>query len=646
MGVVYLAEQLGLARRVALKVIAPEFADEPDFRRRFIREAHIAASIDHPSVIPVYDAGQVDEELYIAMRYVDGVDLHAALGAGPLEDDRMLPIMSQAAGALDAAHAEGLVHRDVKPANILLERSRAPEVAERVFLTDFGLTKRPGASTTETGVFIGTVDYAAPEQLRGQPLDGRTDVYALGCVLFECLTGRPPFRRATQAEVITSHLMDSPPSISLDRPDLPRVLDAVLARALAKTKESRHSTCSELVDETRAALDRNVGIARARPFTLPAPTVEATPAGEPVRVPLRRRWRAAGVAAMVVALVIGGGVAALLMSGTRRHIDAAPTPGVSSAPTPTPSGPSHSSSPVPSPSGAPSSGVDARSVPLSRLLRQGARALTAQYGDMDGDGIEEIALESESRFGPSYARPEFLDLFKYFDGAWQRIWAASEDSLPHDGGVAGVPALPTGIGVRDLHFVDPFGNGREDLLFTTGVVEGTDHSGEVWIASLSSTNKVSTAFYESVPGIGDVTIDGSTVLVDTDLYSKHDANCCPSEEEHQVVGDDGTGTIRVLSRHYDWLEPQLPESASYDLFLAWKAGDKIRALQFASPQAVDAMFQLHYTPTFREPNDLNCSQEGPGLKDFCFSQSTGFSMTVIGDGDGGYKVSQFYWLGE
>src|SRR6266511_6357205 len=204
MGVVYLAQQLALDRRVALKVISPELSDDPEFRERFSREAQLAAAIDHRNIIPVYDAGEADGRLYISMRYVKGLDLRTVLQLeGPMDPERALGIMGAVADALDAAHGAGLVHRDVKPANVLIEDGPGPE-PDRVYLTDFGLTKRVrgSASLTRTGIFVGTPDYASPEQCAGKPVDGRTDVYSLACVLHECLSGATPFPRDSDAQVL------------------------------------------------------------------------------------------------------------------------------------------------------------------------------------------------------------------------------------------------------------------------------------------------------------------------------------------------------------------------------------------------------------------------------------------------------------
>jgi serine/threonine protein kinase len=190
MGVVYLAEQTGPHRRVALKLLVDPATASQGFRTRFLRESELAAAIDHPNVLPVYDAGDTDGVLWIAMRHVDGIDLAALLERqGPLASEQALGIVGQVAGALDAAHARGLVHRDVKPGNVLL--AVQDDAVTHAYLADFGLTKRIGGARglTLSGQVLGTIDYIAPEQVQGGPVDGRADQYALGCVLFECLTG-------------------------------------------------------------------------------------------------------------------------------------------------------------------------------------------------------------------------------------------------------------------------------------------------------------------------------------------------------------------------------------------------------------------------------------------------------------------------
>ena len=186
MGVVYLAHDPSLERPVALKLIAPELVQNPEFRQRFLREPKLAASLDHPNVIPIYEAGEHDGQLYLAMRYVKGTDLRAALEReGKLTPERTIEVLAQVAGALDAAHERGLVHRDVKPGNVLLDEGGHP------YLTDFGITKPAEGDAMDTGEMVGTLDYLAPEQIRGEEVDGRTDCYALACVLYECLTGDP-----------------------------------------------------------------------------------------------------------------------------------------------------------------------------------------------------------------------------------------------------------------------------------------------------------------------------------------------------------------------------------------------------------------------------------------------------------------------
>ena len=257
MSVVYLAEHDWLQRKVALKVLAPQLADDERFRERFVRESRLAASLDHPNVIPIYEAGASGGDLFIAMRFVEGSDLRTLLHeGGALEPARAIGILRQVASALDAAHEQGLVHRDVKPANVLLARPRSSEPVEHVYLSDFGLTKRSASDSavTGTGQFVGTLDYAAPEQFKGETPDARTDVYSLGCVLFECLTGRPPFRSENDAGLMYAHLQQPPPPVTSERPDLPHEIDRVVGRAMAKSPDDRPRSAGELADDAARAL--------------------------------------------------------------------------------------------------------------------------------------------------------------------------------------------------------------------------------------------------------------------------------------------------------------------------------------------------------------------------------------------------------
>ena len=255
MGVVYLAEQTGPHRQVALKLLLDPATASETFRERFLRESELAAAIDHPNVLPVYDAGETDGVLWIAMRYVDGTDLQAMLDRdGPPAPEQALAIAGQVAGALDAAHARGLVHRDVKPGNILLAVEDG--AVTHAYLADFGLTKRIGGARglTVSGQVLGTIDYVAPEQIEGGQVDGRADQYSLGCVLFECLTGVVPFRRDSELAVLWAHVHDPPPQIGEYRPDLPAALDDAIGRALAKAPGDRHPSCGALVASAQAAL--------------------------------------------------------------------------------------------------------------------------------------------------------------------------------------------------------------------------------------------------------------------------------------------------------------------------------------------------------------------------------------------------------
>jgi DNA-binding beta-propeller fold protein YncE len=280
MAVVYRAHDSRLDRNVALKVLAPALAADDSFRQRFIRESRAAAAVDDAHIIPVYEAGEEHGVLFIAMRFVRGGDVRTLLDAeGPLSPERATEILSQTASALDAAHARGLVHRDVKPANMLLEASADRDRPDHVYLSDFGLAKGSLAITglTSTGQFLGTLDYIAPEQVEGRPVDGRADQYALGCVAFELLTGQPPFQRDQGMAVMYAQVSEPPPLLSSRRAGLPPGVDDALNRVLAKAPGERYASCREFAAELRRLFNTGSG-----PRTQPgfrAPTQLARPPG-------------------------------------------------------------------------------------------------------------------------------------------------------------------------------------------------------------------------------------------------------------------------------------------------------------------------------------------------------------------------------
>jgi streptogramin lyase len=287
MGVVYRATDETLGRAVALKVVAAELLEDGDMRERFVRESRAAAAIEHPNVIPIYSAGEEDGVAYIAMRLVDGEDLRDRVRRdGPLAPAEAAEVVAQVASALDAAHAAGLVHRDVKPANVLLG------AGDHAYLSDFGLARRTAseAALTRTGRWVGTLDYVAPEQIQGRDVDGRADVYALGCVLHYALTGRVPFRRDTDEARLWAHVHDDPPAPSEEGEGVPAAFDVVVRAALAKRPEDRFATAGELGRAARAAARgeegerlarRLAGAAGEEATTTDSPRPEATRRGGP-----------------------------------------------------------------------------------------------------------------------------------------------------------------------------------------------------------------------------------------------------------------------------------------------------------------------------------------------------------------------------
>lgn len=349
MGILYLAVEPGLERRVALKLIAPEAASDEVFARRFAEESRIAASIEHPNVVPIYAAGKEGGVPYIAMRYVAGADLARRLAReGRLSPQVAVALIAQIGNGLDAIHAAGLIHRDVKPANVLLS---GDEGGDHAYITDFGVARNVATESglTQTGRFVGTLDYVAPEQISGGTIDARVDVYALGCLLFKLLTGGVPFPKDGEAARLYAHLNDPPPAPSLYVPELSMALDDVVIRAMSKSPDDRYPSAGDLGRAAQAALH---GERPAAPERTVATGAAATRTAETIRTKVgegqdpgpsteptqrlddeasssdggsTRRWALiGGVVALLVAAVV---VVVLLSGGSDSSNDTARTTG-------------------------------------------------------------------------------------------------------------------------------------------------------------------------------------------------------------------------------------------------------------------------------------------------------------------------------
>lgn len=422
MGVVYLAEQIALGRPVAFKLLAPEYAESPQFRARFQRESRLAASIDHPNVTPIYEAGEVEGLLFLAMRYVRGTDLRALLEReGKLSLERATTVAARLAAALDAAHAAGLAHRDVKPGNVLIAD---PGESEHVYLTDFGLTKHISSESglTRTGQWMGTLDYVAPEQIEGKPVDARADIYALACVLFEAVTGRLPFAHEADMAKMYAHVHESPPSARAHEPTIPLELDAVIARGLAKDPDERQPSAGDLARAASAAVrgtappthEGSVAAGSAAPAIASAPQKTAAPSAAalgPTRIeeepppaythgsapadpPPKRRGPAVAIIAAAAFLAVGGAAAALVFGGTRQS--AGPTTTVEQADTPSREGrrPATSRRPRPPKAGTGLSLVDYETT-----------AYTARR-PADWDVVQDYEAQGDGRHVSKFASPD------------------------------------------------------------------------------------------------------------------------------------------------------------------------------------------------------------------------------------------------
>jgi serine/threonine-protein kinase len=470
MGTVYLAQDERLDRRVALKVLAPELAGQAAFRARLLRESRAAAAVGHPHIMPVYEAVDADGILYVAMRYVQDGDTRSLLNRlGPLPLAPAWSIIAQVASALDAAHARGLIHRDVKPANILLEGGSAsgdgtPHQAEgragHMYLSDFGMgTDTSVGQFITTGQFIGTLDYVAPEQIEGRALDGRTDLYSLACVGFELLCGTPLFEQDQGLTVMYAQLYAPPPSAKARRPELAAAVDRVLATALAKNPADRHATCGQFAEELFEALGlagQPATPARSRPsgdagldprsgpeparIQAPAPTGPPQPSPEPVSEAARPAAQRPSRRPRVIKLILAVGAAA---------IAAAVAVGVAAPNRPAPrtpavSRPADTSAPSPSPSRTPSASALApgqAAAVVNNLLGSSTATRKALYGAVgevanctNVSSAASLIQNAVSQRGAEYSQASALSVSALPDGAAVKadLIAALRTSLDAD----------------------------------------------------------------------------------------------------------------------------------------------------------------------------------------------------------------------
>jgi serine/threonine protein kinase len=471
MGILYLAIEPGLERRVALKLIAPEAASEEVFTRRFAEESRIAASIEHPNVVPIYAAGEEAGVPYIAMRYVAGADLARRLvREGRLPPQAAVGLIAQIGNGLDAIHAAGLVHRDVKPANVLLSGG---DGLDHAYITDFGVARNVATESglTQTGRFVGTLDYVAPEQISGGAVDARVDVYALGCLLFKLLTGEVPFPKEGDAARLYAHLNDPPPAPSLYVPEVSMALDDVVIRAMSKSPDDRYPSAGDLGRAAQAALrgetpvvpERTVATGAAATRTAetistkagetpasPRPTeptrrlADDSPAGSPrpAAGPSRRRWvLAAGAAALAAALVVvivlvsGGGGSTPESSGQTEA--SATTPATGKA----------KQEPKPEPKTLSKSQLIAKADAICRESQDRYVEVRDLESEMSADVpyAEALARIAKSRIAELRALrppPQLADAYDEYVQAQARVYATDKQALAaaREDDVAGVEA--------------------------------------------------------------------------------------------------------------------------------------------------------------------------------------------------------------
>lgn len=459
MGKVYLVEHEVTRRKLALKLLRPEMFGDERARQRFLQEAQ-GAGIEHPNLIQITDAGEDDGRLYIVMRYVRGADLGKTLRSGPLSPEAAANVLSQIASALDASHAARLIHRDVKPSNILVTSEDDPEGTGHAFLCDFGITKdAAGPALTQTGFAPGTRAYMAPELFKGRDIAGTSDQYALACVAFETLTGRRPFEAVTEEALMYQHLSEDPPAASSVNRRLGPEIDSVLAKAMAKDPSSRYPTCVAFTDALRDAIEA-MGPSEPPADVSETPTVIPTAPTTPPAVPRRRT---APIAAAIIFAILVGGMGAFLVVRSRDEPppvpEASPAVTPSSIATPSPSSPSPSPEPV-------MRTADAR--------MQGPYQLTLRYSDVQG-----LTSNTGSPFWnhwPMVMDPVCAKAACDVKIAFQRFGVIARGTLHRDGARYEGPLKTYGITTCN-------GNETTGDLRLVLTVDDTQLIGSRWIAS-------------------------------------------------------------------------------------------------------------------------------------------------------------------
>ncbi|MFG1794342.1 serine/threonine-protein kinase [Nocardia sp. NPDC049149] len=463
MGTVYLAKHPSLPRMDALKLLSADLSNDHEFRTRFEREANLAAGLDHPNIVSVYNRGEEHGQLWIAMQYVDGIDASAELLRDPhsMNPLRALRITTEVGKGLDYAHRKGLLHRDVKPANFLLSSTEGDE--ERVVLTDFGVAKSNDDTTelTQTGSFVATIAYAPPEQLTGEHLDHRSDIYSLACAFFKLLTGRNPYPATQPALVMMGHLHEPPPLATTVNPGLPPAIDQVFARAMAKNPAHRFNSCRELTDAAAGALIPGynpvatntsptypVQVFDPRPHTDPRVDAVSAPALTAAAASRRRKRRLIGVeiGAVVVALIAGIGVWALSSGGTPNT--PAPTSPALASPALAPLAQARKDNPL----------FDGRTVTMVDVSEQGKFSIYLS-GTPQTKFLEDLGFVYNFAYGKQNGetspRPATNGANALTALAGSYVLAIRSDEKAGGGGFAGLPYEITGTKAEVIPIDDP-----------------------------------------------------------------------------------------------------------------------------------------------------------------------------------------------